>query len=307
MADRLVDLRHHLFAVEDQRGDLGRAVLRREEADRLARHPLGLLHEREGADPLVAGGQQSPARRAGEGSALHLAVPDRRGRDAPPGVRDRLLDGRALAGRERGPPPVEVKDGFAERQPLDGLHPSAGLHQEGHLLVQRNGERVLLDPGGPGGGDGLDRRQADRIRGKAGGGPGDLDRQPGGVFDVFGRDAGACREPPVPVHQDPDADALGEGPVDALHLLVPDRERLGLLGDPPCVGVSRPGSAGGLDSVLHDIQQGSNLSAGTGAGRAAGQLSEQGIAGLSHPSARDGRPHAFGYAVRPEVDGSSSD
>ena len=53
-----VDLHDDLVAVEDERGHLARAVLRREQLDGLSPRPIGLLDQPEGSDVLVARGPE---------------------------------------------------------------------------------------------------------------------------------------------------------------------------------------------------------------------------------------------------------
>ena len=61
-----VDLHDDLVAVEDERGHLARAVLRREQLDGLSPRPIGLLDQPEGSDVLVARGPEVTPERVGE-------------------------------------------------------------------------------------------------------------------------------------------------------------------------------------------------------------------------------------------------
>ena len=145
VADRLVDLQLHLPGVEHERGDLARALRRREQLDGLAADALGFLDQPQRADVLVAGRLHVSAERVRVAAPLHVAVADRDRLDAPAGVRDDLLDRGAVARGEPRGAPEEVEPGLGERQARHLLHATGGLHQQGDLLFEGHGERVFLD------------------------------------------------------------------------------------------------------------------------------------------------------------------
>ncbi len=76
-------------------------------------------------------------------------------------------------------------------------------------------------------------------------------------------------KPRYPFDEDPHAEALGEGAVDALHLLVAHGERLVLLAHEPGVGVVGPGPPGRLHRLLGDLEHGRPLTARRGVERGA--------------------------------------
>jgi hypothetical protein len=222
-------------------------------------HALGFLRQAQGADVLVSRGADVAAERIGERAPLHLAVADRGDLDAATGVHDGLLDGRALAGGEVRAAPEQIDGGLGERDALDGLAPPAGLHQQRHLLVEVDQERVLPHRRGPGAPHGLGLGQPDRVHRQ----PGRRTRDVGGkgcsagdlrVLDSCGRG-----ESPVPVDQHADAEPLRERAVDALHLLIADGERLAFLGDDASVGVGRACGLCGLHRLLSDVDQRASL------------------------------------------------
>ena len=149
VADRFVHLEDDLRRVEDDGRHLARAFGRPQQRDGLAGDALRLLREAQRADVLVPGGPDMAPKRVGKGPTLHLAVADRGELDAAARVDDRLLDGRALAGREVRAATVEVDHGLGERHALHRLPEAAGLHQQRDLLVQVDQERVLLQRGSP--------------------------------------------------------------------------------------------------------------------------------------------------------------
>ena len=163
------------------------------------------------------------------------------------------IDGALARGEERSPA-EQVDPALAERQPVDRLHPPGRLHQHRDLLLERDVERVHLHRRVPGAGHGFDRGEDDGFHRQAGGRLRDLDRELGGALDLLGLLAGGGGEPPVPVHQHPDPQALGGRAVDPLHLLVPDGDRLGVVGHDATVGIVGSGGSGRLDGLFRDVE-----------------------------------------------------
>src|SRR5918996_1124119 len=89
----------------------------------------------------------------------------------------------------------------------------------------------------------------------------------------FSPPAGGAK-PPEPAGQDADADAIGPGSVDPLHLLVLHGDGFVLLQDPPGVGVVGPGLAGRLHRLSYDLEHRHPT-----VGRTAGSLPRPGDAG----------------------------
>jgi hypothetical protein len=220
--DRLVHLQDHLRRVEHERRDLARALGCPQQVDGLAADALGFLCQAEGADVFVAGCPDMAAKRVRERPPLHLALADGGRLETAARVDDRLLDGRSVARGEVRAAPVEVDGGLGERHALHALRAAAGFHQQRDLLVQVDQERILLERRFPRRVHGLGVSQPDRLHGQARGGARDVGRECRRPGDLAVLRARGGREPPVAVHEDPDAEALREGAVDALHLLVPD-------------------------------------------------------------------------------------
>jgi hypothetical protein len=79
MSDRFVHLELDLAAVQDQRGDLARALGRRQQLDGLAAGALGFLDQPERTDVFPASRLDVAAERVGIRAPLHVAVGDGRG------------------------------------------------------------------------------------------------------------------------------------------------------------------------------------------------------------------------------------
>ena len=254
VTDRLVHLELHLAAVEHQRRDLARALLRGQQLDGLRARPLRLVDEAEPPDVLPPRGGDVAPEGVGERTTLDLALAERRRLDPAARLHGRLIEGGSLAGREARAAAKQVQRRLRERDALDPLHPPARLHQQRDLLLERNVEGVLLHRGVPRRHRRFDRREVHRVAGEAGGRARDLHGERGGAIDLRVVSPRGRGESPPAVDQDADAEARGSRPVDALHLLVANGQRLRLVGAGAGVRVLRAGRPGGLDRLPRHIE-----------------------------------------------------
>ena len=255
MPDRLVDLQLHLSRVQHERGDLARALRRGEQLDGLVAGPLGLLDQ-----AAACGRAPTPPRRCGPGTSWGTTAAAARPR-RPRSPRSRRPSARRSA---RSPSPRVVASHVWRRN--RSMPPSAKSSPSTPCIRRvASISRATFSSSGTLKGsscigechvpvDRLDRRELDGFHRQAGGGASDLDGELGRAVDLGVLEAGGRREPPVAVDEDPDADPVGRRPVDALHLLVAHRERLGLVRDDPAVGVVGAGGLRRFDGLLRDVE-----------------------------------------------------
>jgi hypothetical protein len=255
VADRLVDLQGHLAPVEHHRRGAGRALVGRQQLQRLVGHPGGGAHEVEPPHELVAHRAAVAAEGVRVRPLLDLGLAHRGGVDARPALGDVLGDVGALARQEQRAAAPGVVAAPAEGDAGHRHQRAGGLDQEPDLVLEGHGEGVLGHLVGPRGPHGLDPGQSHGVGLQEPAGPPDLDRPPGGRLHVDGIEASHGGEAPGAVGHHPHPDARRVRALHALHLAVADPEVLGGELHHPGVGVRGAGVGGHGDGAGRQLAQ----------------------------------------------------
>ena len=245
MADRLVDLEFHLPAVQDQGGDLAGTLGRVQQVDGLAADALGLLDQPERADVLPARRLDVTTERVGIASgAACRRRPPRWPRCRRPSARTTCSiaapsdDANHVERRKRSSPAsanvTPCTDCIRRVPSINRATFSSSGTVNGSSCI---GPRHVATTGSTGESDTGGRRAARAP-------PSRSRRRASAVRTTSAssrRDV--SREPPPAADQDADPTPDGRRAVDALHLLVADGQRLGLVGAGPRIGVVGSGAS----------------------------------------------------------------
>ena len=256
MADRFVNLEHHLLGVDHDRGDARRAGVGSQERGGLLADPRRLAVEAELLDVLPAALAARATVRARIAAVLDSAlVRDGQRVDPAAALDEALRDPRAL-GRVEDAALAHRADVRLGDLHLGPAHALLCAEAEGDLLLERHLDRVSLDlrfvvtRGGR-------HRSEFHARARARGArAGERDRPQRRVARALLGGARVAREAPGSVDQDAHADALGLGVGHRVDLAVLRGDVLGAAPDDARVRVAGPGGEGGIECVVGELVHG---------------------------------------------------